>query len=70
MNASLEQNTIKWLDRVDQIDPFFASPEELQVALNTAPTPELRAWLEGQIKDNAEFRAAMFPASGAVQNGA
>lgn len=50
---------MEWYDRVDFVDPFFGSPEELNALLESAPTPELRTWLAEQIERNKAFEAQL-----------
>lgn len=55
-----------WQDRLDMIDPFFGSTQQLNELLNSAPTQKLHAWLAKQIARNMLleplFRAPETPA--------
>lgn len=49
----------KWLSALDLIDPFFGDQAALSALCDTAPSPELKNWLENQIQENKNFVARM-----------
>lgn len=49
---SVSKAKMEWMDRLDQIDPFFGSAEMLNQLLNSAPTKRLHTWLARQIERN------------------
>ncbi len=57
--SEVKESEFEWLDRVDRIDPFFGSKEELTALLESAPTPERRNWLAEQIKKNEAFQTQL-----------
>lgn len=57
--SEAKEAEFEWLDRVDRIDPFFGSKEELTALLESAPTQEHRTWLSEQIKKNEAFQTQL-----------
>lgn len=51
-NRSASKAKMEWMDRLDQIDPFFGNAEMLSQLLESAPTKGLREWLARQIRRN------------------
>lgn len=58
--SGMSTEEMDWMDRVDTVDPFYATEGELQDLLKSAPTPALRQWLEGQIEQNKAFESQLF----------
>lgn len=46
---------MEWMDRLDRLDPFFASKADLEQMLTTAPSKAHRDWLAHRIAENQAF---------------
>lgn len=51
---------MEWLDRLDRLDPFFASKSDLEQMLSTAPSKTHRDWLAQRIAENQAFEQRLF----------
>lgn len=58
----MESQIASWFDALDLIDPFFGDTAALSALRDTAPTPELSAWLGEQMQANQRFVAQFCPA--------
>lgn len=51
---------MEWVDRLDRLDPFFASKADLGQMLSTAPSKAHRDWLSQRIAENQAFEQRLF----------
>lgn len=51
---------MEWMDRLDRLDPFFASKADLEQMLGTAPSKAHRDWLAHRIAENQVFEQMLF----------
>ena len=55
----MNENAFMWLDKVDLVDPFFGSKEELDRLIASAPDRNLKNWLVDQVKENQRFASRL-----------